>query len=736
MTEIKSFTLKLDSGSAIAVTKRLHQLGASFAMLSPDHPLAEKGWEFLRHDYTEPIIPSEFLSPDQNFGIKLLLYITRDIGADNYGCVTSSEIINQIEKPPVTTYSDIAITRILKDKPKKERVEENDFLELIKSNGTGFFCDHRGIPFAKFQNGNHYEIHQIKSQTFRNFWIRKYYDSSGQLPNDNNVRQAVNYCHAYACFDGKTYLLEPRINSIDGIIYYDLCNTEWSAIKIDQNGWRLEQNPPTIFVRYRHQQPQVMPDGDGNAEDLNCLFNFINSQNSDEQLLVKVYLICGFLPSIPRPILILHGSAGSGKTLSMRLLRELIDPSALETISFPPEKKDLIVNFLLNYCIPFDNLRELKSWQSDILCRVVSGDSLMFRELYSDLDGITANFRRLLLMNGINIPCESPDMLDRAILLEMERIQRENRRTEEEILGEFERQKPRILGAIFNTLVKAMEIKKTLTLRELPRMADFCLWGEAVSQAMGEPPLRFYRIYLQNIGKHTEDIIYADPVGASLMQFIASDFTTDTWEGKPTELYARLKEIAEKELKINLKDSEFPKAPNSMSRKLNELKINLLEEGIEIMNTPKRTIKIIKREVKNTCNINISAEGHSNGSTASNNDDDISENIYREKENICNNADIKNICKISALSNKPEKAENGLTADMQIDTIFLGVDKEKQNSDGMVTVKINQSLPNILGLDGKEYQIQEGETITLPRRTAEILQGKGVVEILKNDLKG
>ena len=55
------------------------------------------------------------------------------------------------------------------------------------------------------------------------------------------------------------------------------------------------------------------------------------------------------------------------------------------------------------------------------------------------------------------------------------------------------------------------------------------------------------------------------------------------WSGSATQLSLELNEIAETELKINIhKIKSWPKSPNSLSRKLNEIKTNLREKGIVI----------------------------------------------------------------------------------------------------------------------------------------------------------
>jgi putative DNA primase/helicase len=67
-------------------------------------------------------------------------------------------------------------------------------------------------------------------------------------------------------------------------------------------------------------------------------------------------------------------------------------------------------------------------------------------------------------------------------MIEQERIPRQNRQSEIKIFSRFEELQPRLLGYIFDILSRALTIKDSIKLAELPRMADFGMWGEAVAR--------------------------------------------------------------------------------------------------------------------------------------------------------------------------------------------------------------------------------------------------------------
>ena len=64
------------------------------------------------------------------------------------------------------------------------------------------------------------------------------------------------------------------------------------------------------------------------------------------------------------------------------------------------------------------------------------------------------------------------------------------------------------------------------------------------------------------------------------------------WDGTSTELLKELIKVAEEE-NINVSSSGWPKAANSLSRRLNEIKSNLQDIGISIQIVKGKERKII-----------------------------------------------------------------------------------------------------------------------------------------------
>lgn len=388
----------------------------------------------------------------------------------------------------------------------------------------------------------------------------------------------------------------------EGVFWYDLTDEEWRAVRITPDGWGIISEPPLLFRRYSHQASQVEPKQGGRLTDI---LKFTNLKNKEEQILFLSYLVSCFIPDIPHPIPILHGEKGSAKTTHFRILRQLLDPSAVEVLAFPHETNETIQKLSHHWTAFFDNVSAFPDWQSDILCRAVTGEGFSKRQLYSDDDDIIYSFRRCVGLNGINIAATQPDLLDRAILFRLEQITPTERREEREFWEAFNNERPFILGGVFDILSQAMGIYPSVKLDDLYRMADFTRWGYAIAEALGYDGQTFLRAYGGNIATQVEECLEASPLAIAIRGLMNEQIE---WEGTPADLYSVLGNKTEA-LGINIKGKDWPQSVVWLSRRLNEIRSNLRAVGIEInMKHEKRRWIAIRKMAENTVDTVIPSE--------------------------------------------------------------------------------------------------------------------------------
>ena len=216
--------------------------------------------------------------------------------------------------------------------------------------------------------------------------------------------------------------------------------------------------------------------------------NVKEENKEDYRLLLKCYIISLFVPDISKPVFLPHGSQGAAKSTMFEKIKDIVDPSILKTLSFPRDKNEFIQQLGHNYVAYYDNISSiLKPWISDEVCRAVSGSGSSLRRFYTDDEDKIRSFKRCIGINGINLAATKPDLLDRGLIFQLQRIEKQDRLREEIVNEKFEKLRPYVLGYILDTLVKVLRFKETeeTGIEEYPRMADFSEYGEIIARCMG-----------------------------------------------------------------------------------------------------------------------------------------------------------------------------------------------------------------------------------------------------------
>ena len=280
------------------------------------------------------------------------------------------------------------------------------------------FHDPLGMAYGRFDVSGHLETWPLDSRHWKTWLQHSFYKEYGLAPSSAAMISALGVLSGIAQFEGAEHTLYNRVAKFGDSTYYDLTDAAWRAVRIDSTGWEIVDRPPILFRRYSHQRPQVEPVHGGDIRDV---IHFLNIPEGD-RLLELCELVTDFVPDIPHPIRDVYGEKGAAKSVSQRVRRRLIDPSAAETLTFPRNAEALAQMLSHNYAPIFDNVDSIPPWLSDMLCRAVTGDGSSKRRLYSDDDDVIYSYRRVIMLNGINVVAQRPDLLDRTILYRLERI--------------------------------------------------------------------------------------------------------------------------------------------------------------------------------------------------------------------------------------------------------------------------------------------------------------------------
>jgi len=462
------------------------------------------------------------------------------------------------------------------DVEKKRESQADMLVKLACMNAKELFHDDRQVPYIRLFKSNVLSTLRLRSREVKSWMAGLLWQAEEKAPNQEALASAINVLEALCC-DGTEYKLYNRIApSEDGGIWIDMADDKWRAIKVTGEGWQIVDNPPILFRRYSHQKAILEPVKGG---DLNELFEFANVKDEGDRLLYIVTSITYLIPNIPHVILVFFGPQGSGKSWSLRVILCLVDPSQLDLLNLPRRPRELVQNLDHHWLAFYDNVGRLPEWCSNVFCRAVTGMGVSKRALYTDDDDVIYSFHRCIGLTDINIAAERGDMLQRSLLLGLDVIPKKQRKTEKQLKAAFEKAGPRIFGAMLDVLVKAIQIYPTIKLEGLHRMADYIVWGCAITEALGKDKQEFLDAYEKNVNQQNLEMVRASPISDALIKLMEEHPLG--WEGTASQLFSLLEEKA-KELKISTRQKAWPKKPHVLSRRLNELAPSLPVVGYEI----------------------------------------------------------------------------------------------------------------------------------------------------------
>lgn len=426
--------------------------------------------------------------------------------------------------------------------------------------------------YATVPVGDHLETWPVKSQTFKRYVAKQFFEAEGKAINSDALSAALNLMEATALFDGEEHLIHVRVAGQDGNIYIDLCNGNWQVVEVTPSGWQVIDESPVRFRRSRGMVAFPMPESGGSIDQLR---GFLNVDDTTWRLIVA-WLISSLRPRGPYPLLALFAEQGSGKSTAGRLLRTLIDPNSAPLRSEHRDPRDLMIGANNSWCLAYDNLSFVPAWLSDALCRLSTGGGFATRELYTDQDEIIFDAMRPVMLTSIEDVATRSDLLDRCLIVWLPAIPEEGRRREEEIMTAFGKVQPQIFGALLDALSGAQRELPYTKLDKLPRMADFALWVTAAEKTLGWQHGDFMAAYKGNRDSANDLAIESSPVGQPLLEFLD---VNHGWDGSASELLNAIEERVVDQIK---RQKAWPKNGRSLAGQLKRLSPNLHLAGWEI----------------------------------------------------------------------------------------------------------------------------------------------------------
>lgn len=293
-------------------------------------------------------------------------------------------------------------------------------------------------------------------------------------------------------------------------------------------------------------------------------------------------------------ILILEAGQGSGKSfLCNTIIGSLIDPNLVGPQLLHTNSKDLAIAGRNAHVLMFDNIRTFTSGMSDILCVASTGGALSSRALYTNDGQSVLRLHVAMVLNGIHSFISQSDLAQRCLPITLKPLPASERKSEKELIAQFQNDLPAIQRGLFNLVAKIMGHLPNAEVTHPERMLDFSKWLAALELAEGHPHQgEIQSAYSEALKQGQRSSLQDNLLGATLIEFSES-LGDITWSGSPTDLYQELSSIV---TLPTTRSRDWPQNPIALSKRLHPLQPALLSQNINLTFSrgKSRTITISK----------------------------------------------------------------------------------------------------------------------------------------------
>lgn len=478
------------------------------------------------------------------------------VGLDDYLLKHSKEEFKELVKEATSNDSIKYSIKLIRKLPNKTFFDKVDtivvlILKDLQAAGS-FYFDNNGSYY--FNN-----VTNIMLQMEETAFAMRLADDYGLYRDNSEFKAVISKIEEHANFHGKKI-------SIKNVSYYDTASK--SLYIYDNNGSLLEiaerqdeskaasimlrrNGYLSIFFKHREEHSAIKYQSKATGFFERYILDVCNFQATEytkltqeqQKLLFTVWFYSLFFPNLlpTKPILVMTGDYGSGKSTIQRLVGKLLFGINFNVSTIQGER-DFLTSIINKYYLVYDNVDINDEWVRNAIASLSTGFKVEVRKMYSNMEMFQADPIAYLAMNSMTQGLyKRPDVASRLLLFRTKRIpqfipaqilERDVIEHRDEILSEV----------IDNLRGMLRYINDTFNYYGSFRMADFANLGTKIAAYFGQD--KAFENILQVMGQEQKELPLEDsPLVDLIDKFIGGRLNQIYMS--TGELYGSFKKIAE-----------------------------------------------------------------------------------------------------------------------------------------------------------------------------------------------
>lgn len=433
----------------------------------------------------------------------------------------------------------------------------------------------RNGKFIRTVYGQHYYLYAATRKLFSletSLWQSFVYLLSGVNPASTDARFFYADCETAAQHNGEelevvrvahwdTEQKTLRVSRFDGRVY----RLDGLTIEEESNG-----DGPVLFDDAMYWQ-SYKPDFSAKGSVLNwTMYELPNWEDHREEtsLLFRNWWLGTFFTELcpTRPILVIKGEKGSGKTMGLRIVLRSMFGNAVDVAGIPDRADGFTALTSNNHIAVLDNLDEMAKEIRDKIASISTGKLDQLRKLFTTNEMYTIRYRCWLAVTSRTPDTlQREDLVDRVIILPVHRIEDGNRVREAQYLREAQQKRNQWWGDCLTALNSVVaEIRRNgLPDRGGLRMEDWAALGEGMSRAAGQVDIWGNGIKL--VKTRQAHFLLEDEV---IVQGIETWLSSQQYTSAPLTTRSLYEDVKAALFGVDRPDSTWPRSVRAFGRRL------------------------------------------------------------------------------------------------------------------------------------------------------------------------